>query len=303
MSEWLEVSKCKIVGAAYSWIGTAPFARSKPLVMHDESKLIGLAGDEYEEGNVKVDLLVDVEGLLVLQPLPLAKYAEVWLFRSNFSFRDEAVSEVLDSKIVLYGPKSHDNIVWLIVQAEKDATQLLRDWCERAETEAIEHAAKHQLADAVNAGLLAYTLCDSPKNAGLYLAVLDVANDKRRHEEVEHHLDNVKGWYFYQASRNEKHVALVRIFKLRCEEILTLKEQNEALILQAKGGDADPITDTRHPGHLLLQLGWHYSPGDPYACEWVDPKTIQGCRSTHALAAALGIALKRFMSQGEVPCP
>ena len=306
MSELWKISDCTIVGAPLTWTDKVPFARSKPLVQHGSHVA---QVEKYEGDSVHVAPIASeaFEGI-TLPPVPLTRDAEVWLLRSGFVFRDEAVGNALEAKIVLHGPKEEDTVVWMVVDFNIDASETLKEWCERAEVESIEHAAKHEFEHAVVAGRLTYTLCDAAKNAGLFLAVLELARHTQEEQEVSTYLDMVRGWHFYQRSLLEKQIALTRIFKRRCEWLLaarhelehklaSLREENEALALQAKAGNSDPVTDPQHPGNLLLQLGWRYSPGDPYACEWVDPQLDRGSRSAHALPSALGIALRRILGK------
>jgi hypothetical protein len=311
MSEWWKVGETKIVGATIPWNGTAPFARSAPLLMNGEGR-IG-AVEKYEGDNVLVDVDVDVveppEGLCSFDPVPVTKNAEVWLLRKNFHAREECLTEVFDSKCLLYGPITfpRDNVQWVIVHKDTDAEQLLKDWCERASEDAVELAAtrKHE---AHAAGLLTFTLCDSALNAGTYLATLD----EKDRPDAYLALEERKGWHSLQAARMREQEALVRIYKRRSEwyhaaksaleeEVMTLREQSRALLLQVRGGDSDPVTDTNHPGHPLLSLGWQYTGTpedmDPYGCEWRDPQLQGGARITHALPGALGLALKRLMAK------
>lgn len=313
MSEWWKVETCKIVGANVPWNGTAPFARSKPLVMHDESRMIGLV-DDYGGDNVRVNLIDsqdEVREVCGLEhPVPLAKNAEVWLLRKNFPGKDEALAEILDTKCLLYGPLTNlqENVRWAIVHMDTDAEQLLKDWCERASEDAVEFAAKRKHHEAQAAGLLTFTLCDSPPNAGTYLATLD----EKDRPGVASLIEERKGWHFMQSARTREQEALVRIFKRRSEwyhaakselekEAMVLRDQNQALLLQVRGGDSDPTKTPEHPGHPLLSLGWKYThvPGDvdPYGCEWQDPQLSGGSRNTHALPMALGLALKRLMDK------
>jgi hypothetical protein len=69
------------------------------------------------------------------------------------------------------------------------------------------------------------------------------------------------------------------------------------------GGTGDPLEDEGHPGHMLIQLGWKYSPDDPddepdyLGCCWTDPQAPRGRLVMMPVNMALSIALQRLLSR------
>lgn len=92
--------------------------------------------------------------------------------------------------------------------------------------------------------------------------------------------------------------------KVKDLEELLYEARSNALILriQANGGTSNPRDDFEHPGHILILLGWKYSPssiedeGDPFACNWRDPEN-KGPAGYMSLVAALGIACRYLLDR------
>lgn len=74
-------------------------------------------------------------------------------------------------------------------------------------------------------------------------------------------------------------------------------EKCDEAVMQLRGGTTDPREDPSHPGHILIRLGWEYSPdeNDHLGTEWRDPEERgTGKASWMPLSMALAIVYRRL---------
>ena len=102
MSVRWKIESCVIIAAQGAMEGVAPFNRCRPVIQSpDRPGLYGIVntywGDfvlvtEVDDRTFE-DALLDKEWCQI-GPIPLSPYADVWMLRSSFPFRDEALSEM-----------------------------------------------------------------------------------------------------------------------------------------------------------------------------------------------------------------
>jgi len=240
-------------------------------------------------------------------PVPMDPYAEIWMLRSNFHFREDALMDVIETKANLYGPLTTEGIDWIVVRKDQDTEQILQEWCDRGSVEAITSCAKGDNDRAYDNATLAFSICNAPEKCGLYLAVLEETQHPNEYENTIKMLESTQGYPFLIAAMHCKQTALTEIYKQRCaalakdvstQEITIryLTDQNEILLRNCRMGDhLYSETNPLNPGNLLRELGWEYQESDVLGSGWIDPKGGQAIGPPHTLFSAVMIALERLI--------
>ncbi len=209
-----------IIGAQAYWTGRAPFLRAKPIVQAlGENALVRDYNEELCPVPYDYMLLQmsDPNACLFFGHWPLERYAEVWLFRPNFPFLQEAMTDLRNSGSLLYGPhvKEPMGVTWAIVRMDSAAQADLQEWCDTAADMAIDHGAREEWLRAVDCASLSFSLCDAPNRVGLYLSILELSGDQGWSASTQDMVKATKGDDFLQSCLTEKRRTDEEIFRRR----------------------------------------------------------------------------------------
>lgn len=90
--------------------------------------------------------------------------------------------------------------------------------------------------------------------------------------------------------------------KMMEERLFAANVSLDRLRRAVNGGATDPWSDDRHPGHVLLLLGWEHHADDDGLC-WKDPVMENGKPVYRTLPEALGLACRRLMDRASTVPP
>jgi len=234
MSTRWKLNTCKIVAAQGALQGKFPFNRCYPVVQStDKPGVYGIV-NAYWGDFINVTEIEEPTFLEALEegdwcrvgPVPLVPYADVWMLRDNFPFREDALSDLCGPYKALHGPVEDGSTTWVIIRSDTEADGLLKEWCDDAEVQAVHCCAEGKRDDAYNNAMLSFSLCNAPEKSGVYLAVLEETQRVADHNATLKQLEVTRGPAFTIAVMHCKQKALTDIYKARCD-ILT--KENEVL--------------------------------------------------------------------------
>lgn len=205
MSDGL-VSDFQIVGFRGSWNGHAPLMRAEPILI-DKHGEYSLVQKYYGKGRV-VSQDISQRGMYgrVLYgeaswldaPIPLVDYADVWLLRPSFPFRESAVEDLVECYSRQHGPCTRNDVVWAVMRMDSVAEYLLIDWCKQAAKEAVDCCVNNDLQRAHQCASVSFSICNTPHRKGLYLAVLELSSKTDWHDKTLANIRKEKGPEFTQ---------------------------------------------------------------------------------------------------------
>jgi hypothetical protein len=236
MSTRWNIGTCTIIAVQGAMDGLAPFNRCQPIVQStDKPGLYGIVnatwGDFAIVSEIEEPMLQEAlsgKAWTQVGPLPLTPYADVWMLRPCFPFREDALAEIK----AVHGPEASGDTQWAIVRMDADAEALLRDWCDRAEVEAVRDCAAGNSERALLCANLVISLCNAPEKCGLYMAILEETGHIAEHNKALQQFEAGRGPAFTIAVMHCKQKTLTDLYKQRC----ALLEEKLKRLIPEQGG-------------------------------------------------------------------